>query len=70
MGSKGSGTAAIESTRGPRRPGPLHDPLDRQVALVGAADVADLAQALLLRRRLEDEVAEAQQPPDAAAWPR
>ena len=41
---------------------PRDDALDGQVAGVGAVHVADVAQALVLRRRLEGEVAELQHP--------
>jgi hypothetical protein len=36
----------------------LHDPLDRRIPLVAAADEADVAQALLERRRLGDDAPE------------
>src|SRR5688500_18850510 len=42
------------------QPGPLHDPLDGQVPLVGPADVADIAEPLLLGGGLEHEVPEAE----------
>ncbi|WP_206535793.1 hypothetical protein [Microbacterium sp. 4R-513] len=42
----------------------LDNPLDRQAARVGVADEADLAQALLLGRRFEDEVAVAEDAAD------
>src|SRR5262245_32057151 len=74
MGSNGRATHAtlVDGDDGARRrpsvdaaaaePGPLHDPLDRHVPLVGTTDVPHVADALLLGGGLEAEVAEAEQP--------
>src|SRR5262245_32693088 len=53
LGHRGAGAAEA---------GPLDDPLDREVAAAGIADVADHAEPLLLGGRLEDEVPVAEDP--------